>query len=144
MVIISTMAIEVSIQAVSPELGEQFSITGGLALASQDGVAAGAACSAAGAAAPCCACEGVKAERLRTTPRRIANISAASPARAGFLKVMVRLPWEGCYVQAQIAAASVSPVRMRTALSRSRTKILPSPIWPVLAAAAMVSMVLPT
>jgi hypothetical protein len=59
MVIISTMAIEVSIQAVSPELGEQFSSTGGLAVPSQAGGAAAGAASAAGAAAGSCACEGV-------------------------------------------------------------------------------------
>jgi hypothetical protein len=43
MVIISTMAIEVSIQAVSPEFGVQFCNTGGLALPSHAGGAAGVA-----------------------------------------------------------------------------------------------------
>jgi hypothetical protein len=38
------------------------------------------------------------------------------------------------------AAASVSPVRILTACSRLNIKILPSPIWPVLAAAEMASM----
>src|SRR5690606_27960590 len=37
------------------------------------------------------------------------------------------------------AVSSVSPVRMRTAWPTSRTKILPSPIAPVLAAAWIVS-----
>ena len=37
------------------------------------------------------------------------------------------------------ASLSVSPVRMRSACSTSITKILPSPIWPVLAAPAMAS-----
>src|ERR1700757_1877614 len=44
----------------------------------------------------------------------------------------------------QSAAASVSPVRMRTALSSPRMKILPSPIWPVLAAVVMASTALST
>src|ERR1700683_5567261 len=54
MVIISTMSMEVSIHAVSPEFGVQFSSTGGLAEPSQAGgvaAAAGAAAAAAGAAA---------------------------------------------------------------------------------------------
>src|SRR6185369_4937803 len=42
------------------------------------------------------------------------------------------------------ASAPVSPVRMRTTCSRLKTKILPSPILPVLAAAVMASMVLST
>jgi hypothetical protein len=56
MVIISTMAIEVSIQAVSPELGVHFSRTvalqaGGAAAAASAGAAAGAAGAALGACA---------------------------------------------------------------------------------------------
>ena len=59
MVIISTMAIEVSIQAVSPEFGVHFSSTVALQ-AGGDGAAAGAAgavasAAAAGAAAGACA-----------------------------------------------------------------------------------------
>ena len=38
------------------------------------------------------------------------------------------------------ASAPVSPVRMRTTCSRSKTKILPSPILPVLADFSMASM----
>ena len=56
MVIISTSAMEVSIQAVSPELGVQFSSTAnfGSALPAQaGGAAASAAAAAAGAAASC-------------------------------------------------------------------------------------------
>ena len=41
---------------------------------------------------------------------------------------------------AQRASWSVSPVRMRTACSSGVTKILPSPIWPVRAAAVMASI----
>jgi hypothetical protein len=45
-------------------------------------------------------------------------------------------------MEAQSAAASVSPVRMRTAWSRLIEKILPSPICPVLAALLIFSMIL--
>ncbi len=51
MVIINTMAIEVSIQAVSPELGVQFSNIGGVAVPSQAGAAVVAGAAAVGAAA---------------------------------------------------------------------------------------------
>ena len=51
MVIISTMAIEVSIQAVSPELGVQFSSTGGMAVPSQAGGVADASAAVAAAGA---------------------------------------------------------------------------------------------
>ena len=44
----------------------------------------------------------------------------------------------------QSASASVSPVRMRTAWSIGVTKILPSPIWPVLAAVVIASTTLST
>src|SRR5262245_53554043 len=44
----------------------------------------------------------------------------------------------------QIALSSVSPVRTRTAWSIAETKILPSPIWPVLAARTMASTALST
>src|SRR6185437_13266842 len=44
----------------------------------------------------------------------------------------------------QSAAEPVSPVRMRTASSTFRTKILPSPILPVAAAALIASTALPT
>ena len=42
----------------------------------------------------------------------------------------------------QIALSSVSPVRMRTDCEIGETKIFPSPIWPVLAAAAIASTAL--
>ena len=38
------------------------------------------------------------------------------------------------------ASAPVSPVRMRTTCSSSKTKIFPSPIFPVLALFSMASM----
>ena len=56
MVIISTMAIEVSIQAVSPELGVQFSV---ILRRRRRGAAAAAAAGAAGAAAVAAGAAGV-------------------------------------------------------------------------------------
>src|SRR6266851_5554433 len=82
------MAIEVSIQAVSPELGEHsfwtFESHGSVST-----VGPAAVSSAAGAGS--CANEGVKDEVLRVKPRRTANKSAVSPARIGFLNVMILL-----------------------------------------------------
>src|SRR5438067_13379614 len=120
MVIISTSATEVSIQAVSPEFGVHFSSTGGLAVPSQAGgaaSAAGAAAGAAGAGPGACASEAFTNAKLSSAARRKLQAKAMSPARGGFLKVMVwLLSIEG--VRVQSAAWSVSPVRMRTAWSR--------------------------
>jgi hypothetical protein len=84
MVIISTMAIEVIIQAVSPELGEHsfwtFESHANVSTVCPDSSAAGAGS---------CAYEWVTVEKLRKTPKRTANMKAASPARIGFLNVMV-------------------------------------------------------
>ena len=89
------------------------------------------------AAAPAAAAETPWDVRNATATRT----AAASPARIGVVDFMV----SSCKgARDQRAAASVSPVRMRTALSRPRMKILPSPICPVLAAAVMASTVLST
>src|SRR6185312_13369470 len=101
MVIISTRATEVIIQAVSPELGVQFVSTaflgsasaaqaGGAAAASGAGAAAGAA-AAGGAAVGAWACVGPTEPMLRKMPRRALNASVASPARDSFLYVMIEL-----------------------------------------------------
>src|SRR5690242_10481398 len=95
MVIISTMAMEVSIQAVSPEFGVHFSSI----LASHAG---GAASAAAGAAAAGAAAAGVSVVgvcayapwnvgRLSMMASRTAPVSATSPARENFFKFMVSL-----------------------------------------------------
>jgi hypothetical protein len=78
------MATDVSIQAVSPELGEQFVSV----LASQDG---GAAAAAAGASAAVSAIAEWKVGTLSKIARRSAPASANSPARESRLKVMVSL-----------------------------------------------------
>src|SRR5215468_4400899 len=93
MVIISTSAIEVSIQAVSPEFGVHFSSTGGLAVPSQAGGAgsAAAAVGAAGAGAGVWANEAFISAKLRNTERRKPQARATSPARGDFLRVMVWL-----------------------------------------------------
>src|ERR1700694_5692749 len=106
MVIISTSAIEVSIQAVSPEFGVHFSKTGGLAVPSQAGgagsaaggrargggggwvrwqaggagSAAAAAAGAAGAGAGACACadEAFTNTKLRNAARRSPQARASS------------------------------------------------------------------
>jgi fatty acid/phospholipid biosynthesis enzyme len=80
------MATDVSIQAVSPELGEQFVSV----LASQDGGAAAAA-AAAGASAAVSAIAEWKLGKLSKIARRIAPARANSPARENRLKVMVSL-----------------------------------------------------
>jgi fatty acid/phospholipid biosynthesis enzyme len=79
------MATDVSIQAVSPELGEQFVSV----LASQDGGAAAAA--AAGASAAVSAIAEWKLGKLSKIARRSAPARANSPARENRLKVMVSL-----------------------------------------------------
>jgi hypothetical protein len=84
MVIISTMATDVSIQAVSPELGEQFVRV----LASQAG---GAAAAAAGASAAVSAKDAWKVGRLSKIARTSAPARANSPARENLLKIMVSL-----------------------------------------------------
>src|SRR5437867_2345009 len=94
MVIISTSAIEVSIQAVSPEFGVHFSSTGGLAVPSQAGgaaSAAGAAAGAAGAGVGACASDAFTKQRLRKAAMRKPQARAMSPARGDFLQVMVWL-----------------------------------------------------
>src|SRR6266508_6613559 len=94
MVIISTSATDVSIQAVSPELGVHFSSTLGLAVASQaGGGAAGGVASAAGAAAGAGACanDTSTTRTLTNAARRSPQARANSPAREDFLKAMVLL-----------------------------------------------------
>src|SRR5215471_10716784 len=82
---------EVSIQAVSPELGVHFSSTA--SLGSELATHAGGAGSAAGAAAAGSAASSAKdgdenVEMLRKRPSRSPNASAMSPARVGLLNVM--------------------------------------------------------
>src|SRR5215831_12432386 len=95
MVIISTSAIEVSIQAVSPEFGVQLSITAFFAFAGSGSATAaaqaGGPASAAGAAAASSAYDvvGVNIDTLRKMPSSIPNTRANSPARVGFLNVMI-------------------------------------------------------
>src|SRR5262249_34199806 len=88
MVIISTSATEVSIQAVSPELGVQFSSTAnfGSALPAQAGGDADA--SAAGAVVASSAEEPVIADMGRNKVKRRPIARAMSPARVGFLNVI--------------------------------------------------------
>src|SRR5229473_1463696 len=88
-----TSAIEVSIQAVSPELGVQFSSTAnfGSGLPAQAGGAVSAA-GAAGAAAASSAYERSMTDMLRKRAKRAPNARATSPARVGFLNVMGLTP----------------------------------------------------
>src|SRR5262245_8211768 len=127
MVIISTSAIEVSIQAVSPELGAQSLSTAffGSGLPAQAGGPASAAGAAAGGAASSAYEAGVYIDTLSSKPNSSPNTRAKSPARVGFLNVMVLTPvaWTFLEVRVQSAAVSVSPVRMRTAVSMPSTKI---------------------
>src|SRR5665213_216383 len=100
----STRATEVSIQAVSPELGEHFSSTAffGSGSLAQDGVGAGAtagvaaaAGAAAGAAGAAAGAAGVWAwnelivATLRKKPSIIPRARVNSPAREDFINVMV-------------------------------------------------------
>ena len=94
MVIISTMAMEVSIQAVSPEFGVHFSSV----LASHAGGAASAAAGAAAAGVAgasvvveVCAYDPWNVGRLSTMASRTAPARATSPARENFFKVMISL-----------------------------------------------------
>src|SRR2546423_13936960 len=97
MVIISTSATEVSIQAVSPEFGVHFSSTAFLGSGSAAQAGGGAAASAAGAAAAAPAAGGAAISAyewgtvpmLRGRPRRAATARPTSPARKGFLNVIV-------------------------------------------------------
>src|ERR1051326_6628656 len=93
MVIISTSAMEVSIQAVSPEFGVHFSSRGGLAEPSQAGCAAsaGAAAGAAGAGVGGCASDALTGAKLNNAAMRKPQARAMSPARGDFLQVMVWL-----------------------------------------------------
>src|ERR1051326_3695762 len=93
MVIISTSAMEVSIQAVSPEFGVHFSSTGGLAVPSQAGGAASAAAAAgaAGAGVGACASDALTNAKLTNAAMRKPQARAMSPARGDFLQVMVWL-----------------------------------------------------
>src|SRR6185312_9039798 len=81
MVIINTMAIDVSIQAVSPELGEQLVRV----LASQAG---GAAAAATGASAAVSAKDAWKVGRLSKIARTSAPARAKSPARENRMKII--------------------------------------------------------
>src|SRR5437868_10082652 len=97
MVIISTSATEVSIQAVSPEFGVHFSSTAFLGSGSAAQAGGGAAASAAGAAAgaPAAAGAAISAYEcctvpmLNERPRSAATARPMSPARKGFLNVIV-------------------------------------------------------
>src|SRR5262245_27654320 len=89
MVISSTSATEVSIQAVSPELGVQFSSTG-VVPPTQAGGAAASAAGAAGAASS--AWERSNADTLKNSASRTPSASATNPARVGFLNVMGLTP----------------------------------------------------
>src|SRR4051812_37320460 len=95
MVIISTSATDVSIQAVSPELGVHFSSTAffGSGSAAQAGAAAAAAAAAAaGAAAGGAAISAEECETVPTLseiPSRAATARPRSPARKGVLNVMI-------------------------------------------------------
>src|SRR6476619_2374896 len=95
MVIIRTSATEVSIQAVSPEVGVHFSRTaffGSGSLAQAGGGAGGVAGAAAGAAAGACACAyATSCAALRKRHIRIPNARAKSLARYDFINVMVLL-----------------------------------------------------
>src|SRR5215813_10508373 len=89
MVIISTSATEVSIQAVSPEFGVQLTCI----LASQAGGGASAGAAAAGSlvaagAAGAWANDRSTVTKLTTAARRSPPTSANSPARENFLNVM--------------------------------------------------------
>src|SRR5438105_4831805 len=89
MVIINTSAMEVSIQAVSPEFGEQLICI----LASHAGTGgSGSACWVAGAGVGACAYEWLKVDMLRKMPSSSASTSAVSPAPENFLNVMVSTP----------------------------------------------------
>src|SRR5437660_2246914 len=112
----STSAVEVSIHATSPLLG----VGAGVAL----GAAAGAAAAGAGAAAG--------AAGLSWAMRGAHQPTAPSRARIAKSFFILVLP--------QSASAPVSPVRMRITCLRSKTKILQSPIFPVLADYSMASI----
>src|SRR4051812_41296414 len=85
MVIIRTSAMEVSIQAVSPEVGEQLSNI----LASHAGTGGSGAVGAGVASSAYDVWE--KVEKLRKIPRRNPNTRATSPARECFLNIIVQL-----------------------------------------------------
>src|SRR5713226_2483016 len=87
-VIISTRATDVSIQAVSPEFGVQLSSV--LASHGSGGTAASAG-AAAGAGAGACANDASTARTVTTTARISPQARATSPAREVFLNVMVWL-----------------------------------------------------
>src|SRR5262245_14758980 len=89
MVIIRTSATEVSIHAVSPELGVQFTCI----LASQAGAgSAGAAAAGSLVAAGACAKDTSATTMLRKAARRSPQARASSPAREDFLNVMMFTP----------------------------------------------------
>ena len=86
------------------------------------------------------------ARRRRPCPARRAPSVPSRAERAAvfkvdgmFIELSMRMRWP-----AHSASVSVSPVRMRTACSMRETKILPSPIWPVLAAPMIASTALST
>ena len=122
--------VEVSIQALSP-------------LLNASGCRAGGAASAAGGVAAASSARRWREVEQQEMPSSV-QIRAPKPRTDWCLE---RHGSNSCLdfeARVQSAAVSVSPVRMRTAVSRPRTKILPSPIWPVLAAVVMVSMALST
>src|SRR3982751_4065500 len=97
MVIISTSATDVSIQAVSPEFGVHFSSTaffGSVSLAQAGGGAAGAAGAAVAAGAATgapgvCAKDESYAAKLKNKPSINPKARASSPAREILLNVMI-------------------------------------------------------
>src|SRR6185295_17400411 len=96
MVIIRTSATEVSIQAVSPEFGVHFSSTAffgsgsaAQAGASADASAGAAAAGAAAEGAAISAYERLTVPMLSERPRSAATARPMSPARKGFLNVIV-------------------------------------------------------
>src|SRR5919206_259515 len=116
MVIIRTRAMDVSIQAVSPEFGEQFSSTGGLAVPSQAGGAAVAAAPASGVglAAGACAKEAFTNAKLSKTaisnPHAIA-ISRAPTVCSNFIGLLLSIE-EGWSKRGAVGLAGADPHRL--------------------------------
>src|SRR4029450_11757328 len=102
---------EVSIQAVSPEFGEQLISI----LASHAGVGGSGSGGVGGVAGGVCADEG--SIKLRVKPSATMTGRAMSATRANFLNVMMSLLSKSVRRGRYRAASSVSPVRMRTAPS---------------------------
>lgn len=149
----STSAVEVSIQAVSPELIFDESTENGAlgaagaaseaAAAADAGAAAlasapGADAAAAGAAAGAEAAAAPDALSANAAPIPPANSEAAIAKDINNLRIF-RFPLVANFWNYR-ASAPVSPVRIRMTCSIGVTKILPSPIFPVRAARSIASM----